>query len=91
MPVGHALGCARGEASRGQRLRRPEQRLRRHTGVVGALSSGETALDDDDLNVRIEPAERSDEMLPARAGAEHHHGAPLTHDDTLLVSWGSDP
>ena len=68
---GHRLGGA-GRALRGSHdLGRPQQRLRRQARVVGALAAGELALDDRDLDVGIETAQRPDEVLAARAGAQH--------------------
>ena len=68
---GQRLGGA-GRALRGSHdLRRPQQRLRRQAGVVGALAAGEPPLHDRDLDVRIETAERPDEVLAARAGAQY--------------------
>ena len=39
--------------------------------VVRALATRELALDDRDLDVGVESPKRADEVLAARAGAEH--------------------
>jgi len=85
----HCFGSPGREPSRRERLDRTEKRLGRKAGVVGALAAGELVLDDDDLDVGVEPAERSHEMLAARARAEHDH-TTSTHGDTLLLEmeWG---
>src|SRR5262249_22000636 len=49
------------------------QRLRRQARVIRALAACELTLDDGDLDVRVEPTERSDEVLATRARAEHEH------------------
>ena len=59
--AGHAVGL-------GQHLGRPQQRLRRHAGVVGALAADQVALDD-----RHPPAgfgEAAGADLAGRSGAE---------------------
>ena len=78
--AGHRLGGSRREPRRSERLGRPQQRLRRKTRVVRALPARELALDDDDLDVRVEPTQGPDEVLAARAGAEHD----------ARVGWPSD-
>ena len=67
-----APGAMRAAASD---LRWPQQCLRRQARVVGALAACERTLDDGDPDVRIEPTQRADEVLAARAGAEHDDAA----------------
>ncbi len=64
-------------------LARPQERLRRQAGVVRALTAGELAFDDDDLDVRVEPPERADEVLSARTGPQHDHASLRAHRDLL--------
>ena len=75
--AGDRLGGSGSEARRGERFGRPQQRLRRKARVVRALAAGELPLDDRDLGVGVEPPQRTDEVLAARAGAEHHARACL--------------
>ena len=83
---GHRLGGA-GRVARGlEDLGRPEQRLRRHAGVVRALAAGEPVLDDDDLDVLIEPPERADEVLAARPRPDDDD--TTSHDVTLSNGGG---
>ena len=72
------LGRARGESGGREDFSRSQERLRRDARVVRALTAGELALDDGDLDVGIEPAKRADEVLAARSGADHDH-APVGH------------
>ena len=62
---------AGGEPGGREHLGRSQQRLRRQARVVRALAARELALDDRDLDVGVESPERADEVLAARAGAEH--------------------
>ncbi len=56
---------------RGDELRRPEHRLRRHARPVGALAADEAALDERELGLVVEPAEGADEMLAGRPSTEN--------------------
>ena len=69
-------------AGLGEQLARPQQRLRGHARVVGALAADQVLLDDRDLEPgRAEPA-GSD--LAGRAGADHDDvEAPLGHASSL--------
>ena len=62
----------------GEQLARPEQRLRRHARVVGALAADEVLLDDRDREPAL--AEPSGGDLAGRPGADHDDvEAPLGH------------
>ena len=62
----------------GEQVTRPEQRLRRHAGVVGALAADEVLLDDRDREPAL--AEPSGGDLAGRAGADHDDvETPLGH------------
>ena len=53
----------------GHHLARPQQRLGRHAGVVGALAADEVLLDDRDLEAYL--AKPSGGDLARRPGADH--------------------
>ena len=58
-------------------LARPQQRLRRDAGPVGALASDELALDDGDTQAAL--GERARAMLARGATTEHDHVIVATH------------
>src|SRR5439155_7254142 len=75
---GHRLRRSRRQSCRGEDLDRAQQRLRGQARVIRAFAARQLALDDDDLDVLVEPAERTDEVLSGRAGAEDDDW-PFTH------------
>ena len=62
-------------------LGRPQHRLRRHAGPVGAFTADEASLDQRQLGVGVEPAEGADEMLAGRPSTEN--------DDTHQAARGA--
>ena len=64
------LGRPRGEARARDDLERPQQDLRGDAGPVGALAADELVLDDRDLGVGVELAQRRDERLARGPGAQ---------------------
>src|SRR5581483_12338809 len=69
--LGTLAAQSRRAVERRRELRRPQHRLRRHAGEVRALAADETALDEGDLRLGVEPAEGADEMLAGRPSAEN--------------------
>ena len=53
-----------------EQLARPQQRLRRHAGVIGALAADQVLLDDRDPEAAVGQAARAD--LSRGAGADHN-------------------
>ena len=88
--AGHRLGGARDAPDLGERLRRPEQRLRRHAGEERALAADEVPLDDRDLEPGL--AEPTGADLAGGAGADHDHvEGPLAHRALLSAGHGGPP
>ena len=73
-------------------LRRPQHRLRRHAGEVGALAADEAALDERDLRLAVEPAEGADEVLAGRPSAEdddlHYFLRPFALRNPSAICFG---
>jgi hypothetical protein len=67
----HRLGGARREPGAREHLERAQQRLRGDAGPVGALPADELVLDDDDIGVGREPAQRGQEGLARRPRPQH--------------------
>ena len=68
--TGERLGRARHAAHFGQGLRRTQQRLRRHAGVIRALAAHKTGLDDRHLEPAVGEASRT--HLPGGPGPHHY-------------------
>ena len=81
----HRLGRARDPPDLGERLRRAQQRLRGHAGVVGALAADQVALDDRHLEPAVGEPPGAD--LARRAGPDHDDvELPRAHARQLLQS-----
>ena len=88
--AGHRLGRARDAPDLGERLRRPQERLRGHAGEERALAADEVPLDDRDLEPGL--AEPPGADLARRAGADHDHiEGPLAHRALLSAERRGPP
>jgi hypothetical protein len=80
-PAGHSLARTRDPPDLREQLGRPQQRLRRHAGVVGALTADQLLLDDRHPQARF--AQPPGGHLAGRASADHNDIELLAHAKSL--------
>ena len=90
--IAHHRTCGTGsEPGRSEHLDGSQERLRRKARVVRALSARQLALDDRDLDVVVEPAQRTNEVLAARTGSEYDDLCDRCHAPPRLLQTEETP